>query len=377
MAKDKFNAAVSTLSGSSFSNFLNVTRPLKVDPQYRLRFIASALVSLASEPFRWVENWKYGKAIRQKDIGDAPIFIIGHWRSGTTYLHNLMCQDQQMGYVTTYQGIFPNQVLSGNWLFKNMMKAAMPEKRAADGVELGADYPQEEEFAIGNTNPCSFYHFWFFPRDMKSFCDNYILQEGMTEKQKDKWKKDYLTLVKKAMINTNGTRFISKNPPHTGRIDLLLEMFPNARFIHIYRNPVTVFRSTVNFFTKTIVPLEFQHISRTEMEERILYVYQKMMQRYEELKKLIPEGQLIEIKYEEFEKDPYKHVEEIYNVLNIDGFEAAKDKFGTYIDSQKKFKTNKHTITPETLQKVMDHWGFAMRRYGYEQPEDISVVEAV
>lgn len=377
MAQEKFSAAVSTLSGSSFSNFLKSSAGIKVDPQYRLRYITSALVSLCSEPFRWVENWKYGKAIRNKQLHDEPVFIIGHWRSGTTYLHNLMSKDPQMGYVSTYQGIFPHQVLSGNWLYKSLMVANMPNKRPADGVELSADYPQEEEFAIGNTNPNSFYHFWFFPKHMKEFFHRSILQEGMTKAEKEKWKADYLTLVKKAMINVGGERFISKNPPHTGRIDLLLEMFPNARFIHIYRNPVVVFKSTVNFFTKTIVPLEFQHISKEEMEENILYIYERLMNRYEELKKQIPEGHLIELKYEDFEQDPLTHMQQIYETLGISGFEKARQPFEAYIASQQKFKSSKHSITNDKLDEVINRWGFAMEHYGYEMPQDIRVEQAV
>lgn len=374
MAKKEFKAAVSTLSGSSFSNFLKSSKGIEVDEQYRGRFLKSKLVSLTSEPFRWVEELKYDGLVNRTTIDKAPVFIIGHWRSGTTFLHNLMSQDPQMAYVTTYHGIFPHQLLSSKWLFKNMMERKMPRRRAADNVELSPDFPQEEEFAIGNMNPYSFYHFWFFPRHTKEYCHKYILGEDMVGARRERWKKDYLKLVKKAIVNTGGERFVSKNPPHTGRIDMLLELFPDARFIYIYRNPITVFRSTMNFFTKTIPPLEFQHISDAEMQDNVLYVYEKMVKRYEETKHLVPKGQLVEIKYEEFEQDPFGHVKQIYEELNIDGFERAEENFSNYIKAQKKFKTNKHTISNETLETVEKHWGFAMQLYGYNVPADIEVL---
>jgi len=375
MAIKKFDVAVSTISGSAFPNFLDITRNVKVDKGYRRRFIKAMLVSMVAEPFRWVENFMYAKQVRETPITNDPVFILGHWRSGTTYLHNLLSQDKDMAYVTTYQSVFPNQLLSSRWLFRTLMNAKMPKKRPADNVELGADYPQEEEFALGDVNPYGFYNFWYFPKHTREYYNRYIGLENFSEKERARWKHDYELFVKKTLLNQQpSTRFLSKNPPHTGRIKLLLELFPNAKFIHIYRNPVTVFLSTFNFFTKTIPSLQFQEISDLEMEDNILYVYERMMKKYEEEKALIPKGNLIEIKYEDFEEQPFENMQQIYSQLQLPNFELNQDTFARYIESQKRFKVNKHQISEEKMEKVMRHLQFAMDQYGYTIPEDIEVV---
>lgn len=375
MTKKKFEVAVSTISGSAFPNFLDITRSVKVDKPYRVRYIKSLLVSLVSEPFRWVENWKYGKAIEETVIKNDPIFILGHWRSGTTYLHNLLSQDLDMAYVTTYQSVFPNQLLSSRWLFRTMMNAKMPKKRPADNVELSPDYPQEEEFALGNVNPFGFYNFWYFPKETKAYCDKYLNLETLSPQQQERWKKDYEVFVKKTLINqTPSSRFISKNPPNTSRIPQLLELFPNAKFIYIHRNPVSVFLSTFNFFTKTIAPLQFQDISDAEMEENILYVYKNMLHKYETDKALIPAGNLIEIKYEEFEHEPFENLRRIYHQLQIPNFEANQVRFSNYIESQQRFKVNKHQISEKKVEYILNHFSFAMDKYGYHVPDDIEIV---
>ncbi len=375
MAIKKFDVAVSTISGSAFPNFLEISRNVKVDKHYRTRHIKAMLVSLVAEPFRLVETLRYGHAIKKTKIDNDPIFILGHWRSGTTYLHNLLSQDVNMAYVTTYQSVFPNQLLSSRWLFRTMMSAKMPKKRPADNVELNPDFPQEEEFALGNVNPFGYYNFWYFPRETKSYCDNYLHLENLSPKQQERWKKDYEVFVKKTLLNQRpSNRFLSKNPPHTSRIPQLLELFPNAKFIYLYRNPVSVFLSTFNFFTKTIPPLQFQDISDLEMEDNILYVYSKMLKKYEEDKALVPAGNLIEIKYEDFEHEPYQHMEHIYKQLHLPNFEANKDRFKKYIDSQKRFKVNKHEITDTKIEKILKHLSFAMDQYGYTVPEDIEVI---
>lgn len=373
MAKDDFQAAVSTISGSSFPNFLDTFRKHPIDPEYRTNYYKALVVSLLGEPFRSAEQVMYGNKIARTEVGEDPIFVLGHWRSGTTYLHNLLTQAPGSYYVDTYQSVFPHQVLSAQWLYKTMMRLKMPKKRAADGVPLSADNPQEEEFAIGNITSHSYYHFWHFPKDTRQIYEDELLLDGLQGKERDKWKKDYTTLVKKARLNIGGNRFISKNPPHTGRIPILLEMFPNAKFIYIVRNPITVFRSTVNFFTATIKPLQFQNIDEQQLKENILYIYDQMMHRYEATKSLIPEGNLVEVRYEDFEQEPYEHVKMIYDQLQISGWDKAEPLFKDYIASQQKFKSSKHSISQADLDAVMQHWGFAMEKYGYTMPEGMTV----
>ena len=234
---------------------------------------------------------------------------------------------------------------------------------------MGPDLPQEEGFALCNYNPFSFYNFWFFPKQTREYCDKYLLMNGFTAEERAEWKRDYLTLIKKALLNTNGMRFISKNPPHTANIPLLLEMFPNARFIHIYRNPLTVFPSTLNFFRQVIPSVALQEISNEELEDNIFYVYEKMMNKYEEDKTMIPSQNLIEIRYEDFEKAPLSELEKIYDQLSLPGFEASRQRFEAYIASQQEFQANNHQLSQPEIERIVHQWRFFMNRLGYDVPE--------
>ncbi|MDX2001245.1 MAG: sulfotransferase [Chitinophagales bacterium] len=374
MANEKFQAAMSTIAGSAFPNFLRTIKHSKIDPEFRKRLWLSGATSLFAEPFRWVEGLRYGIQIRRTKLPENPVFILGHWRSGTTYLHNLMSQDPEMAYVTTYQGIFPNQLLSAKWFFKTLMRANMPKKRAADNVELSPDFPQEEEFALGNMNPYSFYNFWFFPKRTIEYLDKYILLEGLQGEAREKWKKDYQWLMKKSILNLDRPNFVSKNPPHTGRIPILLEMFPNARFVHIYRNPITVFLSTFNFFSKTIEPLRFQRFTHRELKDNILKVYVAMMQKYEQDKLLIPKGNLVEVRYEDFEQDPMPQMEAIYQQLQLGDFESKRTSFQAYVDKQESFQVNKHRVEAEDLERILEHWQPFMDLWGYQVPENLTII---
>lgn len=94
-------------------------------------------------------------------------------------------------------------------------------------------------------------------------------------------------------------------------------MFPNAKFVYLMRNPYTVFESTRSFFTNTIQPLKLQDITPAELEDNILSIYAKLYHKYEADKQFIPKGNLMEVKFEDFEADAMGMTENIYHALDI------------------------------------------------------------
>lgn len=243
----------------------------------------------------------------------------------------------------------------------------MPDKRPTDNMELNVDLPQEEEFALSNMMPCSYYDFWFLPKNMLEYCDRFLTMKTATPEERQIFKDTFLKLIKISLWNTKGEQFLSKNPPHTGKIKEILEMFPNAKFIYLIRNPYTVFESTRSFFNNTIIPLQLQKISPEEMEKNILEVYSRLYHTYEEEKKLIPEGNLIEIKFEDFEANALEMTEKIYKTLSIPGFEQARPAITAYLDKKKDYKKNAYKYEPRTVELVEKHWDFALKQWNYKK----------
>jgi hypothetical protein len=282
-----------------------------------------------------------------------------------------------MGYVSTFQSVFPDTLfnLAGRWLFKTFTSLLIPGTRKGDNVVLDASFPQEEEFILGDRVPISFYYFWMFPRNIQSYYDRFIRFKNIPVEMKETWKKNYQLQIKKALKNTGGKRFLSKNPPHTARIDVLLEMFPHAKFVYIHRNPVEVFLSTRHFFRKMMPHLQLQTISDKEVGRQIIRLYRKLMNDYFEQKKLIPEKNLVEIAYEELEKNPASVLKNIYARLDLPDYNKAEPFFSAYIKQMRKYSKNVHTIRSSELEMVLKEWGFAMKKYRYGIPENITVTE--
>lgn len=371
MAKFKL-PPISPLIGSTPVSYLKTMWGRKIEPKHYLKTFLTSLIVIVSVLFQWYEKIYFNIRCRKSNLGSDPIFIIGHWRTGTTFLHNILSQDPQMGYVSTYQTVFPNNLLS-KFLFRTFMKKQMPEKRPGDNVRLNVAYPQEEEFALTNINPWNFYQYMYFPLDYKEYYDKYIRFENVSPGLLRKWKKDYTRMVRKAMINTGGTIPLLKNPCNTGRIKMVLEMYPDAKFIFIMRNPVIVFLSSRKFFTELLPTLWFHHVDESFLEEMIFDTYVKLISDYQHLKSLIPGNNLIEIKFDEYEKDPMAFLESMYKQFNLPGFELAKPTFRDYISSMSGYKKNKYVISKELLEKILDRWGFTMDLWGYTLPENVEV----
>lgn len=364
---------ISTLSGTTLINFIRIIKHEHIAPKYYFKIFLSILIILIATPFHIWEKLYFSGKVKRISFSKPPVFIIGHWRSGTTFLHNMLCKDPDAAYMTTYQSVFPNNMAS-KWLFRTFMRVNMPDKRPSDNVKLNIDYPQEDEFAFCNVSPYSYYKFFYFPSSYKTIYRNAIYHENLTPTQIEKWYRDYDNLLKKAMLNTNGKRLIMKNPVNTARINNILKLYPDAKILYIYRNPITVFLSTERFFKSLFPTLQLQNVDDEFIDKMIFDIYQKLMDDYLAQKSLIPEGNLFELRFEDFELNPLEQLQKIYNSLLCEDFSRVKDYFVKYFDSQKSYKKNRYKIKREKIDLIRTRFAKYMELYNYDIPDDIEII---
>lgn len=363
------NLPANTLIGADWKTFKRITDGQHIISEKKAKYLYTKLICRLLSPFASIQERKYREQLAEKPLQNDPLFILGHWRSGTTFVHNILAQDKHFGYTTTYQTVLPHYIMALQGFFKPCMKFVMPSKRPTDNLELAPDLPQEEEFALNNMTPCNYYNFWSFPERMQEYCDRFLTFRDITDEELKEFKETFEKLVKISLWNTGGTQYLSKNPPHTGRIKALSELFPRARYVYLMRNPYTVFESTRSFFLKTIKPLQLNIISDEEMEQNILRNYMELYHAYKEqslpLKKV--GGVLYEVRFEDIEKDAFAITQDIYAKLGIPGWEEAKPAIEKYILSKKGYKKNRYQYDPRTIQLVNENWGEVFDEWGYER----------
>jgi hypothetical protein len=219
------------------------------------------------------------------------------------------------------------------------------------------DLPQEEEIALNNLQDVSFYNFLCFPKDFERFYHKELFMKDLDAKLVLKWKYEYMKLIRKAVLNKKGDRFISKSPSNMARIGQILELFPDARFIFLYRDPYKTVESFYRFFHEIMPTLQVQEANNELTRERLTRVYADMIREYFLLKDKIPPQNLMEIRFENFSKNVVSGLKQIYDKFSLPGFEDSLPFFENYLAETSDFVSGKYEITRETIEGVNEYAG--------------------
>ena len=156
-------------------------------------------------------------------------------------------------------------ILKYEEMVKKIVEKDLPEKRPMDDLEMKTDLPYEEEYAVANLCPYSFYHGWYFPKRINDYFNKYVMFNGVNERIINDWSETYKYLMKKIIFKYNRKKIMLKSLVNTGRIKVLLDMFPDAKFIHLYRNPYKVYSSTWKLYRKILPIFALQKINTKKL----------------------------------------------------------------------------------------------------------------
>jgi hypothetical protein len=200
---------------------------------------------------------------------------------------------------------------------------------------------------------------------MRKYFDQNVLYKNNSNGIKEKWIETYDYFLKKITYKNNGNQIVLKSLVNTAKIPIILKKYPNAKFIFMYRNPYKVYLSTWKLYRKILPIFSFQKLNNYQLDNEILYNYRNLITKYLKDKKFIPHGNLIEISYEDFVKNPFEMLKRIYIKLGLDSFEKSKTAFEKYILKHKNYKTNNYTIDNKIKDKIYNEWNFAFKEFGY------------
>ncbi|MEK7795479.1 MAG: sulfotransferase [Candidatus Hydrogenedentota bacterium] len=359
----------SPLAVNSLRHYYRLRRELgPQDPDRKSLHRHIVASSVLWSPLRILERLFVDPRVDKVNIEHPPIFILGHWRTGTTHLHNLMSLDPNLAHVTTFQTLAPECCVTGRYTLRPIMALNMPATRPMDNVALGIDLPQEDEFSLCNVTLCSMYNGFYFPRSLDRLFDRYVLFDGISTTEIDEWRTVYTRVLKKATYLARGKRLVLKNPVNTARIPQLLGLFPGAKFIFIHRNPYEIFHSTNKLFRSVIDQVGMQDIPAETIRAHVLRFFREMMTRYIETAPQAPRGDLVEVAYTDLITDPVREVTRIYRELGLSGIEATLPLVKEYASKQQSYEPNRFTLAPDDADLIEREWGFAIEHWGYTRP---------
>jgi hypothetical protein len=354
-------------TGTNFSAWVRLLVRNRFRVGWRQLWIAAVitLVSSIHSVLRLIQKICWSRRIRRTGLRQPPIFILGHWRTGTTLLHELLIRDQRHGFPTSYECFAPNHfLLTEKWMTRFFWFLS-PTKRPMDNMAAGWDRPQEDEFALCMLGQPSPYLSIAFPNNGFVFAE-YLDLEGVPPAALEDWKRTFKRFLQTVTLR-NSKRLVLKSPPHTCRIKILKEMFPGAIFIHIVRNPYAVFPSTVNLWKALYRRQGLQTPTFAGLEEYVFSTFVRMYDKLEETRHLIDDDHFHELRYEDLVADPIGQMRELYEHLNLGDFEAVLPRLESYLASLAGYETNRFELTPQQRAEIGRRWGPVIARHGYNE----------
>ena len=351
--------------GCNFSAWLQLLarNRFRVDWKHTWVAVIVTIVAACHSLLRMVQRLIYGRRIRRTVFQTPPIFILGHWRSGTTLLHELLALDRRHGYPTSYECFAPNHFLLTEKLITKCLWFLSPTKRQMDNMAAGWERPQEDEFALCMLGQPSPYLTMAFPNNGPAFTE-YLDLEGLSPRALNRWKQSLKCFLQTVTFRHH-KRLVLKSPPHTCRIKVLKEMFPDAIFIHIVRNPHVVFPSTINLWKTLYTKHGLQTPTYKGLEEHVFETYVRMFAKLEETRHLVDDARFYELRYEDLIRNPIEEMRAIYEHCQLGEFEKVLPRLENYLAGVAGYETNHYELPPKLRAEINRRWGHVIERYGY------------
>ena len=354
------------LAGIQFRIFFKLLRRNKVSwlPKYLFRFFFVLQNAVWASLFAWLDRRKYGQEFEAYTLEKDPVFIIGHWRTGSTFLHQLMSLDENLSAPTLFQTAQPNGFKSAYYYFRPIMKMALGKTRPFDQMKNSMDEPQEDEFALVRLIGFSPMLGLVFPKKYSFFLKEYNQFLPDTKEEMAKWEQQTRWFYKRLAWNS-GKQLILKNPFHTFRIQKLLEMFPQAKFIHIYRNPMDVVPSTVRMWSIVGSQNTLNRNWKNPEIGDVSELLNSLLDTVERDKSLIPKGAYTEIRFEELEADTVGTLRKAYQSLGLEFSGAFESQLAKYMKEIQDYEKNTYTLNEAEKEEIREYLESHIIRQNY------------
>jgi omega-hydroxy-beta-dihydromenaquinone-9 sulfotransferase len=330
-------------------------------------FVSVLALSLGNSALKCLSVAIYGRRLARVRISPEPLFVLGHWRSGTTWLNQMLDCDDRLVSPNAMQCFSPETFLGARFFLRPLLALIMPARRPMDNVALTATSAEEDEHGILLSGAATPYRSIAFPCDQIAGME--ARPEDMTAPEAAFWRNRWLGFLARVQLINPGRRLMLKSPLHTLRLPEILRHFPNAKFVHIVRDPYRIHLSRQKSGAAMMATQAFQ----TKMpggarhQESQLQQFVDFHERYHQTRGLIPPENLITIRYEDLCADPRKVLRDVYEQLQIGEFAEVEPKLDAYIAARKDYKTNRFDLASDVEAAVWTRWRDYFDRYGYQR----------
>lgn len=290
----------------------------------------------------------------------APIVVCGFWRSGTTYLHELLACDGAFNYPNTAACFNPALLLLPGAIGRRSSRELY---RPMDGMLVSADSPQEDEFALMTLGLRSPYGAMIFPSLLGAAAAD-LDPGGWSEPDRCHWKSGFMNFLRRLSAN-DPRRLLLKSPTHSFKIDLLAGMLPGSQFVIILRDPCEVWASNEKMWRSMFKLHAVEKLSDPAVDRFIAQAYCMMVDRLEQALSELPANRYCFTSFESLEIEPIACLQQIYEKLTLPDFNKVRPRFMVRVERSKQFRKSHYVFNASYRDEVLGKIGDAHERLKY------------
>ncbi|OQR90506.1 hypothetical protein THRCLA_09316 [Thraustotheca clavata] len=378
--KHVYSTQNNPMCGITFPQWFSILRGYGryIEWKYVPRALFLTLSSLFNAFLGLIESiWYPASVIDAMSLPEDPIFIIGHPRTGTTLLHNLLSSDvDSFFHCTTFCTGFSCCFLWFERWGKILFSGAIASTRPMDSMPLHFDLPQEDECATCVlSHGASYYLALAFMQQEKSLRKYLTIspEDGATPEDEAQWTNAFLFLLRKLVLRAQlqepnkKRRMLLKSPIHTARVPLLRKLFPKATFIYLHRDPYKVLQSSAHMANTAFWYIYLNTPSDEQVTEYTLWQFERMWKGYNDAavvdqtnstRKVA--GDILELSYNNLVTQPIESLKQVYNHAGISWTEEIESNYQKQVAALANYKVNQFVDLPASLRRVIQ-----MRAKGY------------
>jgi hypothetical protein len=287
-----------------------------------------------------------------------PVFIIGNYRSGSTFFHRLLLKDPQFTCMKAWEIYFAPALIHRK-LIRTMLgisrRIGSPLQKAVRAFDrlMNNIYPMHKTGLLTYEQDSQlFYHTWssfnlfaIFP--FPELARKYIYYDQLVpEEERERHFGYYREIIKRHAFLHSGQRYLSKNPDFTPALKTLLEEFPNAKIINLIRSPEGMLPSSVNLWAGN-----WKGYGSPEEEYPLIEVIKEYARHWYEYPNNVlgelPKDRYSVVRFQDLVTNPKKEVSRIYQRFGLKVSEEFLEILEQETVKSRRYNGNNHYSLPD------------------------------
>jgi omega-hydroxy-beta-dihydromenaquinone-9 sulfotransferase len=326
---------------------------LRIHPRGLPTALRITMISLVQSGLGFIQKMVHGKSW-DRPLTSPPIIIVGYWRSGTTFLHEMLCQDRNHAYPNTFECMNPCHFQLTEQQYAKTEANSSSISRPMDDMTISFTSPQEDEFALLALGAPSVYASLLFPGDLDK-AKRTLTSDGLSKGESQRWIEQFKRFLS-GVASIRPGRMVVKSPSHSFKLSLILKAFPDAKVIHIERNPYRVFISARRMWQEMFKIYGLQSYEPAELDRFILETRLEMEGALSQTVASLPASQYQRVTYEELVANPTTALRHIYDTLGLGDFEQVLPILEKYWADTGEYTPSQTALSQDDQEQVDRAW---------------------